>query len=53
MELVSPTLTKFKLSIARGLSEPVQDKTKDHPEERTHIPGQNPTFSSALPIMQK
>lgn len=53
MKLVSPTLTKFKLSTATGLSKPVQDKTKDHPEERTHIPGQNPTLSSVLLIMQK
>lgn len=53
MELVSLTLTKLKLSIARGLSKPTQDKTKDHPEEGTHIPGQYPTLSSALPIMQK
>lgn len=53
MELVSLILTKFKLSIARGLHKPTQDQNKDHPEERPYISGQCLALSSVLSIMQK
>lgn len=42
MELVPPTLRKSKLSRARGLSKPEQDKTKDHLEERPIFLGNTP-----------